>query len=121
MGQKLNKERIIHELVAWGCDVTGALGRFVGNDDLFFQLLFLIPEQEAFVGIGAALKNKDSKTAFAKSHEIKGVVANMGLTPLYRDASDLVEPLRAGKLARADEHYAKLMQDLEHLKAILKG
>jgi len=121
MGQKIDKERIVHDLVVWGCDVSGALGRFVGNDDLFFQLLFIVPEQEAFASIGTALKNKDAKTAFAKSHEIKGVLANMGLTPLCNDAANLVEPLRAGKLVRADEHYAKLMDDLAHLRNILKG
>lgn len=120
MDHQFDKEKILDDLIAWGCDVSGTRRRFMGNDELFFQLLFLVPEQEAFTGIGLALKNKDSKTAFAKAHEIKGVLANMGLIQLYQDASDLVEPLRAGKLVLADKPYAKLMQDLEYLKKILK-
>jgi|SRR5574344_1831844 hypothetical protein len=115
------KDRVIDELRTWGCDVNGALNRFMGHDDLYMQLLLTIPEQEAFVALGDAIKNKDVKTAFDRSHEIKGVVANMGLTPLYEDSIALVEPLRAGKLVGAEDNYGKLMADLEKLKAILKG
>jgi HPt (histidine-containing phosphotransfer) domain-containing protein len=114
-------ERIVEGLVEWGCDVPGALKRCMGHDDLYVKLLLTVPDEAAFANLGVALKNKDPKAAFDAAHEIKGVVANMGLTPLYDDAVAIVEPLRAGKFINTDENYAKLLADLETLKKIIKG
>jgi len=114
-------ERIIEGLVEWGCDVPGALKRFMGHDDLYIKLLLTVPDEAAFLNLGVALKQKDPKAAFDAAHEIKGVVANMGLTPLYDDSVLIVEPLRAGKFINTDENYAKLMADLAILKKIINN
>jgi HPt (histidine-containing phosphotransfer) domain-containing protein len=58
--------------------------------------------------------------AFDSAHELKGVLANMGLTPLWEDACALVEPLRVGKLTNTDANYAKLLADLSTFKEMLK-
>ena len=45
-----------------------------------------------------ALENKDAKTAFEYAHALKGVYANLALTPLYTPTAELTELLRGGEL-----------------------
>jgi|LAHS01.1.fsa_nt_gb hypothetical protein len=117
--QEKNKQ-LLSGLVAWGCDVPGALVRFLNNEDFYCTLLHSVPEEKGFVELGVALKKKDTNAAFDSAHELKGVLANMGLTPLWEDACALVEPLRVGKMTGTEENYAKLLTDLSTLKEMLK-
>lgn len=80
-----------------------------------------LPEQTAFEELGAAIEAKDTKASFEKAHELKGVLANMGLSPMYTVTCNMVEPLRAGKMIGVEDNYAILMGDLEKLKKIING
>ena len=58
-----------------------------------------------------AFDAKDAKSLFEASHELKGVYASLGLTPLYDLCSEIVEIARAGGLdgvARAGRKEAEL-------------
>ena len=35
---------ILRKLDAWGCDWKGALGRFLGDEDLYVSCLFMLVE-----------------------------------------------------------------------------
>lgn len=114
-------EQIIKALTAWGCDIAGAMPRFLNNKDFYCTLLSSVPEETAFIDLGQALHRNDVKTAFEKAHELKGVLANMGLTPMFELACVIVEPLRAGKTDGVVDNYKKLMEMREQLKTILRG
>ena len=57
------------------------------------------------------------KSAFEAAHDLKGISANMGITPVYELIVGMVEVLRAGKMPEdAMETYQRLMEmhaDLE--------
>ncbi len=94
---------LMDELRARGCDVEGALTRFL----------------PAFSALDEALKAKDAETAFRHAHTLKGLTANMGLTPLYDIVVKIVEPLRGG--AYHDdllEIYDAMMRELEAYRRI---
>ena len=120
MADSAKNKKILSQLVAWGCDVPGAMTRFLNNEDFYCTLLASVPEEKGFTELGVALKKKDTVAAFDSAHELKGVLANMGLTPLWEDACALVEPLRVGKLTNTDANYAKLLADLSTFKEMLK-
>ena len=50
---------------------------------------------------------------FQASHELKGIYASLGLTPLYEPCSEIVEIARAGGLDGVEE----LMEQLDELHA----
>ena len=53
---------------------------------------------------------KDVKAAFEAAHKLKGVSANMGITPVNDIVNDLVEELRAGNLPDdALERHSKIV------------
>lgn len=113
-------ERIIARLTAMGCDVPGALPRFGGNRDFYCRLLAMAAEDENFEKLRAAIAADDALTAFDAAHALKGVLGNMGLTPMYEETCAIVEPLRAGRLDGTAERCRTLLEQREKLAQLLK-
>lgn len=113
-------DEIIESLISWGCDVPGALPRFIGNRDFYCRMLAMVPDEESFAKLGACLAAGDVRAAFEAAHTLKGVLGNMGLTPMYDEACAIVEPLRAGTLEGTPDHYETLMRQNEKLGKLLK-
>lgn len=79
-----------------GCDIDSAMVRFLNNEEFYAKLYKKFVADPAFEGLGEALDGKDADLAFRHAHTLKGLTANMGLTPLYDLVVKIVEPLRAG-------------------------
>lgn len=94
---------------AYGADYTVTMNRFLKNEKLYLKLLDMLFQDNSLQMLGTALESKDLTAAFEAAHTLKGVVGNMGLTPLYNAVCDIVEPLRA-KEQRSD--YAALYQNV---------
>jgi HPt (histidine-containing phosphotransfer) domain-containing protein len=115
------RDQVIQGLEDWGCDIEGSMPRFLDNRDLYYRLVKTIPDQKEFLDLGKDLEAKNITAAFDDAHALKGVLANMGLTPLYEETCQIVEPLRAGKLEGTEAHYEKLMELLTQFVSILKN
>ncbi len=105
---------LLTELRGRGCDIDGALARFLNNEDFYAKCFKKFIDDPAFEGLGKALAAKDVDIAFRHAHTLKGLIANMGLTPLYDLAVKIVEPLRAGQCE--DElltYYQQLMDEMK--------
>ena len=46
---------VLEKLRAWGCDLDGALERFLGDEELYKSCLPMVAEDEAFDGLKEAL------------------------------------------------------------------
>lgn len=57
--------------------------------------------------------------AFDAAHALKGVFANVGLTPTHDQIAAIVEPFRPGVRDGLDGKYARLMQRRTKLRAII--
>jgi hypothetical protein len=73
------------------------LPRFLDDKDLYCNFVRQVAEEESFPLLGEAIAKADAKAAFEKAHELKGVLANMSLTPLFNTVVEIVEPLRGGR------------------------
>lgn len=111
---------LLEELKNWGCDIDGALERFVGDEDMYKSCLYTLLGDKAFLGLGEALRANQVKEAFDYAHTLKGVIANMGLTPMYQIVVRLVEPLRKGEIENLLPIYEELLQAREILARMLK-
>lgn len=110
---------LLEELKKWGCDIEGALERFVGDEELYKACLYTVLDDKAFIGLGDALRANQVKEAFDYAHTLKGVLANMGLTPMFDITVRLVEPLRIGNSDELFPVYEELLQAKEVLAQIL--
>lgn len=110
---------LLEELKNWGCDIDGALERFVGDEDLYRTCLYTVLSDKAFDGLGETLRAGQVKEAFDYAHTLKGVLANMGLTPMYDITVRIVEPLRAGNGEGLLPIYEELLQAKSVLTAMV--
>ncbi|MEG1857552.1 MAG: Hpt domain-containing protein [Pseudoflavonifractor sp.] len=112
-------DQMLEELTRYGADVTGAMGRFLGDIDLYKTCFATFVEDEAFSKLGEALQIPDYEKAFECAHTLKGVTGNMGLTPLYEVICSIVEALRGGAHADLQGHYAEILAQLNWLKGLV--
>ena len=111
--------KVFEELEQWGCDVAGTKRRFLNDDSLYMACLNGVLDDNSFERLGEALKKQDCKQAFEATHNIKGFLANMGLTPMYDIAIQIMEPLRKGTVTGHEENYKALMECKEKLARIM--
>lgn len=110
---------LLDELRGKGCDIDGAMGRFLNKEDFYARCYKKFLKDPSFASLGEALQANNVDEAFRHAHTIKGVVANMGLTPLLEMVVEIVEPLRRGEYTpEIDERYAKLMTELSEYAAV---
>lgn len=94
---------------AYGADYDSTMTRFVNNQAMYLRLLRMFFKDENLTLLGNALEVSGYRKAFEAAHTLKGVAANMGLTPFFDKVCEIVEPLRAGS---ADIDYNREYQDL---------
>lgn len=116
----MSENDIFRELKNWGCDVDGAMERFLEDEELYVSCLQMVMSDANFEKLGAALKEKEVEQAFDASHTLKGVFSNLGLTPMLLLAEQIVEPLRKGVAENLWEPYEELLSGREQLKRILE-
>ena len=97
-----------------GCDVKGTIDKtFMGKEEFYAKMFAKLPSNAAIGRMRTAFDAKDAKALFEASHELKGVYASLGLTPLYDVCSEIVEIARAGGLDGVDD----LLPSLEEMHA----
>ena len=113
-------EAILEELKQWNCDIDGAMARFLDDIELYITCLETVVTDSAFGKLGEALAEENVSVAFDSAHTLKGVFANMGLTPMLRIVECIVEPLRDGIIEDLMTDYHRLVEANEYLKDILE-
>lgn len=114
-------ENLFDQLRNWGCDIDGAMARFLNDEELYVECLHTMLDDEAFGKLEEALNNREVDQAFHWAHTLKGVLANMGLTPIYDVVARIVEILRAGSDEGALADYQELMKQRTKLQEILNS
>ena len=79
---------------AYGADYNSTMARFMGNEAMYVKFLDMLFKDDNLEKLGTALEQQDYEAAFAAAHTLKGVVGNMGLTPLFNAVCAIVESLR---------------------------
>lgn len=114
-------KEIIQKLQNWGCDIKGALERMLNDEDFYIECLYTVLEDTNFDELEKNLKKGNIHEAFEHAHTLKGVLGNMGLTPMYQKTIEIVEPLRIGSDEQTLENYRDLKNMKDHLQSILKA
>ena len=85
----------IDALKGFGADTSEGLTRCMGNEAFYLRLVKTVPEEPNFKRLSDAIAAGNMATAFEAAHALKGIVANLSLTPIYGPVSELTEKLRA--------------------------
>ena len=111
--------KVFAQLEEWGCDVAGTKARFLNDENLYMTCLNGVLEDNSFEKLGEAISEHDCKKAFDATHNIKGFLANMGLTPMYNIAMQIMEPLRKGTISGHEKAYKELIESKKKLAQIM--
>lgn len=94
----------------YGANYQSTMDRFVGNETLYLKFLDMLFQDENLQILKESIETGNLEEAFGAAHTLKGVTANMGLTPLYDAVCEMIEPLRK-KEVRDD--YLIMYQNIE--------
>ena len=119
------EDKFKSQLVESGADVETTLKRFMGNEAIYQKFLGRFPDDPNYHNIGKNLEEGAFEAAYECAHALKGVVGNLGLTPIFDRVSDLVEELRNKapedvNVERAKEEWQEVKKVYEKFIAIIK-
>ena len=100
-------ENFRRQLEEGGADVEGTLKRFMGNDGIYLKFLGKFPNDPNYANLGINMESANYEEAYKCAHALKGVVGNLGLTPIFENVSALVEELRNKANAEVDAALAE--------------
>ncbi len=106
---------LMKKLSAYGVDIPSVMERFVDDEALYEKCLYIFFDDKAFSELNDAIKSNSYQEAFDSAHTLKGVSANLGLTPLYDAICHLVESLRRSEYESAQQQYSSIYAELEKL------
>ncbi len=95
-------------LKQYGANVTEGLGRCMNNEAFYLRMVGMAIRDDNVAALDAAVKKGHYKEAFELAHGLKGMYANLSLTPLSVPLSEITELLRA----EADTDYTTLMNEI---------
>lgn len=105
----MDGEELIDALEGRGCKVREAIeGTFMGDAGFYLRMLRKLPQSKCFSRLEAAMATGVVRDVFESAHELKGLYANLGLTPLCALASEITEIARAGHVDGAPGKFEKL-------------
>ncbi|WP_051533621.1 Hpt domain-containing protein [Anaerovibrio sp. RM50] len=107
-------------LKSMGCGIDEAMARFLNNEAFYEKCFKKFLDDTVFEGLGAALSTNSVEDGFSMAHNLKGVSANLGITPMYEIVAALTEELRAGNMpADAMDRYNEILKMRDDLKRLV--
>ena len=109
----------IDALRAWGANVEEGITRCVNNEAFYLRMVQkALGDRSGLDALEAALQAGDQKAGFEAAHSLKGVFANLALTPLFQPASDLTEILRGTREGDAAALFSQVKEKFDELQKL---
>lgn len=102
----------IDALNEFGANTAEGLNRCMDNEAFYLKLVKMAVKDDSFNKLSDAIAAGDKDAAFDAAHALKGVLANLSLTPIAEQASEITELLRA----REDADYPAYLEKLNKMR-----
>ena len=106
----------IEKLKEFGANTEEGLTRCFQKEDFYLMLVKMLMDEPNFALLEEKLEEKDLDGAFEAAHGLKGVVANLAITPLLTPVNEITELLRA----RTDMDYSDLREQIREKREELR-
>ena len=108
----------IEKLKEYGANVEEGLQRCMGNEDFYIKMVNMMLADNSIDKLKEAIAENDLDTAFEAAHALKGVAANLSLTPISDPAVEITELLRNRTEMDYSELVAKICEQKEKLASL---
>ena len=113
---------VLHSLAKMGCDIETSLREtYIGNAAFYVKMLAKLPQNTAIAQMRRSFDTFDAEGLFKSSHNLKGLYASLGLTPLHAICSEIVEIARAGSFDGVSQLLARLEKLHAEVIALVKA
>ena len=92
----------------WGANVDEALVRCLNNETFYLTLVKKALQDPSFDLLREAVEAGDLSKGFEYAHSLKGVTANLALTPVCGPVTQITELLRS----RTETDYSPLLEEI---------
>ena len=110
---------IWEKLERYGVDLDGALTRVLGDRELYLECIQDFLQENSYNRLKECMAVGDYEEAIAPAHTLKGVTANLGITPLNEKIVVVLETLRGGKREYLQEQYEAFCKEMETFQKLL--
>ena len=97
----------LEKLRDYGADVDDGLARCMNMEAFYLDLVKSTLTDKKLEDLEIALSAKDLDAAFEAAHAMKGMYANLSITPILKPVLEMTELLRA----RTDTDYSDLLNE----------
>ena len=99
----------VQKLRDFGANVDEGMKRCMGREDFYLRLIRMARSDGNMAKLHEAMDKNDLEAGFEAAHALKGVLANLALTPVLAPVSEITELLRA----RTEMDYQPLLSQIE--------
>ncbi|MCR4707286.1 MAG: hypothetical protein K5746_04990 [Clostridiales bacterium] len=99
----------IDALRRFGANVEEGVARCMGNEAFYLRMVAMATDDKYLKQIQAGFTAGNLEKAFEGAHGMKGVMANLAITPVLTPVAELSDSLKAHK----DMDYAPLLAETE--------
>ncbi|MBD5111248.1 MAG: hypothetical protein HDT42_01740 [Ruminococcaceae bacterium] len=92
---------LFEDLAELGVDIDDAITRFMNNSALYEKMLKKLPKVVEDSAVIPYIENGDYETALSNAHNLKGVMGNLSILPLYKCYTDVMNLFRTGNREEA--------------------
>lgn len=107
----------VESLRTWGANVDEALVRCLNNEAFYLMLVNKAMRDAPFDKLREAVEAGDLDRGFEIAHSLKGVTANLALTPICKPIEQITELLRS----RTKTDYAPLLKEIAEKSGSLQA
>lgn len=108
-------------LKAFGAKTDEGLTRCMGEESFYLMLVESALNYDQINTLISQIKAGDLNSAFETSHALKGIYANLSLTPLYETVFTLTEHLRAREEIDYTPLTDQLVAQMQELISLANG
>lgn len=111
----------IQALKDYGANIQEGVSRCMGNEAFYLRMVGMLAADPHTAQLEKALAENDLKAAFEAAHALKGVLANLALTPALKPVSEITEYLRAQTEMDYQPLMGEIRQAMDQLMVIIQG
>ena len=110
---------VLENLKNIGCNTKEGLERCLNKEDFYIKLLKMAVSENKVYELKDSIITKDYDKAFAISHTLKGVYANLAITPLFNLLYNITEDLKIKKDKDYTNELNEIISLFEEVKKII--
>ena len=111
----------IEQLRQWGADTEKGIARCMGNEAFYLRMVGMLRGEPNTAKLAASVAAGDLDGAFEAAHTLKGVLANLELTPALTPVAEITEQLRGRREMDYGPLTARIQTEMDALQRIIAG